>query len=72
MPTFTVSFGVVESAEGNAMGEIFKIADEALYAAKDSGRNRTIIGPISAASTTTAERHAVEHPAAMHPITTDS
>ena len=71
MPTFTVSFGVVESAAGNDMGEIFKIADEALYAAKDSGRNRTIIGPISAASTITADRHAVEHPAAMDTISTD-
>ena len=51
MPTFTVSFGVVESAAGNNMGEIFKIADEALYEGKDAGRNRTIIGPISSSTT---------------------
>lgn len=37
---FTVSIGIASSAESQDIGELVKMADEALYKAKESGRNR--------------------------------
>ncbi|SFV51297.1 diguanylate cyclase/phosphodiesterase (GGDEF & EAL domains) with PAS/PAC sensor(s) [hydrothermal vent metagenome] len=40
----TMSFGVVEYEKGDDAQSIFKRADTALYRAKDTGRNKVIIG----------------------------
>jgi len=45
-PRFTASFGVAHSDEaGAALGELLRRADQALYAAKEAGRNRTLASP---------------------------
>jgi len=40
LPNITVSFGVAQMLENDTQEDFFKRADEALYAAKKSGRNR--------------------------------
>ncbi len=40
----TMSFGVVEYITGEDMKHIFKRVDDALYKAKDSGRNMVVVG----------------------------
>ncbi len=47
VPAFTVSFGVATSDDGTTFDEIAARADEALLAAKASGRNRVLIAGIA-------------------------
>jgi len=42
--TVTVSIGVAEFTDGDSSEDVFARADEALYQAKESGRNRCCVG----------------------------
>jgi diguanylate cyclase (GGDEF)-like protein len=57
---FTSSFGIADSSMARSMEELLKIADLALYRAKDDGRDRGVIGG-TALLAPGAERHATEH-----------
>ena len=47
-PTFTASFGVADSTMGDTLERLIMLADAALYASKNGGRDRvTIADPIS-------------------------
>ncbi len=43
-PTFTASFGVTHSSEASTLEDMLKIADSALYEAKENGRNCIVVG----------------------------
>ena len=43
-PAFTASFGVIDSATVGNLELLIRSADEALYAAKEAGRDRVVIG----------------------------
>ena len=47
--TFTISVGVSSYTKGMRLDQIIGVADHALYAAKQGGRNRVCFGPESAA-----------------------
>jgi len=44
-PSLTLSIGVAENARGEDADQLLKRADEALYQAKDAGRNRAVLAP---------------------------
>ncbi len=46
-PTFTVSIGVVDTTAGSNTEDLVRLADESLYAAKTTGRDRVMVGPVS-------------------------
>ena len=56
----TVSIGIADSRYNEATALTFKRADEALYKAKQSGRNRCIIAPLVASPMAGATAIAVE------------
>jgi len=43
-PSFTASFGVIDSATVGSLELLIRSADDALYAAKEAGRDRIVIG----------------------------
>lgn len=45
-PLFTVSIGVVDTNAGTGLGTLIGLADQCLYAAKEAGRDRVIVGPV--------------------------
>jgi diguanylate cyclase (GGDEF)-like protein len=57
---FTSSFGIADSTMSPRFDRMMKIADEALYRAKEAGRDRAVIGDARLA-TTGEFRRAVEH-----------
>lgn len=56
--TLTVSMGLAEHEEGETYAETFRRADEALYAAKRTGRNRYVVAAPSGADS--GKRHLSE------------
>ena len=63
-PAFTSSFGVADSSMSPRFEKLLKIADEALYHAKDTGRDRVVIGSAQMVDDSdTYTRHVYEHPA---------
>ncbi|MGH8264464.1 MAG: diguanylate cyclase domain-containing protein [Steroidobacteraceae bacterium] len=64
VPAFTSSFGIADSSMSTKFRDIARLADTALYAAKDAGRDRgTIAQPESWAED--RGRHTAEHPASI-------
>jgi diguanylate cyclase (GGDEF)-like protein len=60
VPKFTVSLGIADSSMAERMEDMLRIADEALYASKDGGRDRATIGATAAANEPRV-RQASEH-----------
>jgi len=48
--TVTASFGIAQAAPENDLHTAIKLADEALYRAKDAGRDNVVFWPFEAAS----------------------
>lgn len=46
-PAFTASFGVADASMGQRFEDVFRLADEALYAAKQAGRDRAHLATAS-------------------------
>jgi diguanylate cyclase (GGDEF)-like protein len=44
----TISIGVATSATEASLNALMKVADDALYRAKEMGRNRVELGPVEA------------------------
>ncbi len=63
-PLFTASFGVADSAMNSRFDQLIRIADDALYRAKDGGRDRAEIGE-SDKITGAVPRRQMEHPASV-------
>ena len=61
-PAFTASFGISDTSMSPRFEQLLKIADEALYCAKEAGRDRAMIGAVKAGKEG-AVRRTVEHPA---------
>jgi diguanylate cyclase (GGDEF)-like protein len=49
LPPFTTSFGIADSRHGRNLSERLRAADDALYTAKNAGRDRAICAPLDAA-----------------------
>ncbi|MBS0376013.1 MAG: diguanylate cyclase [Proteobacteria bacterium] len=63
-PAFTASFGVAHSSMASRFEQLVRIADDALYRAKEGGRDRAVLGD-PAHVEPAMRRREVEHPAAM-------
>lgn len=63
-PAFTASFGVADSSMSDRLEQLIRIADDALYTAKDAVRDRAVIGnPANVVAS--VPRRAMEHPASV-------
>ncbi len=57
-PRFTVSFGVTDSNAADTVEDLLAIADRGLYAAKQGGRDRCVIGDPEGPARDSGERYA--------------
>jgi len=64
IPAFTASFGISDTTMSPRFEELLRMADEALYRAKESGRDRAVIAGHHGSAAAPSARRAVEHPAA--------
>jgi diguanylate cyclase (GGDEF)-like protein len=65
LPQTTVSFGIADSTMGTAFEQLLRIADDALYQSKESGRNRATVGDPARVGGAVPRRDA-DHLAAVH------
>lgn len=56
VPPFTVSTGLADSGSGSSPAEVIRRADEAMFAAKQAGRDRTVRASVGAGSSSATER----------------
>ena len=52
VPAFTASYGIVDSAQSDDIGELIRMADRAMYQAKQDGRDRIMISAESGTTPT--------------------
>jgi len=64
IPAFTASFGISDTTMSPHFEQLLRMADEALYCAKESGRDCAMIAGHHGSAAPSARR-AVEHPAAL-------
>ena len=66
-PVFTASFAVADSTLNSRFDQLIRVADDALYRAKDGGRDRAEFGEFGEFGEITGAvpRRAMEHPAAV-------
>jgi len=63
-PVFSASFGVADSTMGSNFDQLVRVADDALYQSKESGRNRGTVGDALRVNGTVPRRDA-EHLASI-------
>jgi diguanylate cyclase (GGDEF)-like protein len=68
-PAFTASFGVVDSSLSDTLENLFRLADLALYRAKDEGRNRVVVVDDRELSVLGTDHERAEHVAAPRAAT---
>ncbi len=59
VPIFTASFGIADSSQGSDLEGLMKIADEAMYVAKRTGRDRVVIAGLEVSRDEPSEPGAV-------------
>ncbi|HYL69745.1 MAG TPA: sensor domain-containing diguanylate cyclase, partial [Candidatus Dormibacteraeota bacterium] len=63
-PAFTASFGISDTTMSAHFDQLLRMADEALYCAKDAGRDCAVIYGTQKSTKPVSTRRPVEHPAA--------
>ncbi|MFZ4719726.1 MAG: diguanylate cyclase [Ilumatobacteraceae bacterium] len=67
IPGFTASYGVVDASQCASLDVAVRVADDALYEAKGSGRDRVVVADVDAVDRVTPPAGAA-HPGAAYPL----